>query len=312
MTSSPENTRYLAIEIGGTKLQLCIGTETGEILDRRRFLVERSGGAPAIRAHIEPAARELVAQWNPAAIGIGYGGPVDWRTGRIAKSYHIAGWSDFPLGAWLQDLCGIPAFVENDANVAALGEAHRGAGRGRNPVFYTTLGSGVGGGLIVDGGIYHGTHPGEVEFGHLRLDRSGTITEDVCSGWSLDRIIRETIPHHPETPLAQLCARRPGNEARHLGPALAAGDALAADILDTMTSHLAYALGFVVQLFHPEIIVLGGGVSLIGEPLRSALQRKLPQHIMDVYQPGPPIVLAELREDAVPVGALVLAAHRSS
>ncbi len=308
--ATSEDTRFLVIEIGGTKLQLCIGTADGTIIDRRRFLVDRGGGAPAIRAHIESAVCDLVAQWTPAAIGVGYGGPVNWRTGQIAKSYHIAGWSDFPLGEWLQELCGLPVFVDNDANVAALGEAHRGAGRGRNPVFYTTIGSGVGGGLIVGGAIYHGTHPGEVEFGHLRLDRAGTITEDVCSGWSLDRIIRETFPQHPESHLAQLCAREPGHEARHLGPALMARDALAESILDTMTSHLAYALGFVVQLFHPEVIVLGGGVSLIGEPLRSALQRKLPAHIMDVYHPGPPIVLAELREDAVPVGALVLAGQR--
>jgi glucokinase len=309
VTHSPE-THFLAIEIGGTKLQVCVGTADGTIKDRRRFSVEREGGAQAIRAHIETASRELVQQWNPAAIGVGYGGPVDWREGRIAKSYHIAGWSDFGLGEWLEELCGIPAFVENDANVAAFGEAHHGAGRGHNPVFYTTIGSGVGGGLVVDGAIYHGTHPGEVEFGHLRLDRQGTITEDVCSGWSLDRIIREAVAQRPESRLAELCETDPGNEARHLGLALAAGDALAGEILDTMTGHLAYALGFVVQLFHPGVIVLGGGVSLLGESLRGALERKLPAHIMDVYRPGPPIVLAALREDAVPIGALTLAARR--
>ncbi|MGV3532832.1 MAG: ROK family protein, partial [Chthoniobacteraceae bacterium] len=143
-------------------------------------------------------------------------------------------------------------------------------------------------------------------------DREGTITEDVCSGWSLDRIIREAVPLHPESPLARFCAADPGNEARHLGPALTEADPLAATILDTMTGHLAYALGFVVQLFHPAAIVLGGGVSLIGEPLRGALERKLPAHIMDVYHPGPPILLAELREDSVPIGALTLAAHRSA
>lgn len=301
---------FLAVEIGGTKLQICAGDAEGRILDRRRFVVALERGAEGIREHLAQAVPELVGSWKPEAIGVGYGGPVDWRSGRIAKSYHISGWSDFPLGEWLSELSGIPAFVENDANVAAFGEARCGAGAGKSPVFYTTIGSGVGGGLVVDGRIYHGAVPGEMEFGHLRLDRSGTITEDVCSGWSLNRIIREAVQAQPDSPLAKRCAADPGHEARHLGPALREGDELARSVVDTMSGHLAYGLGFVVQLLHPEIIVMGGGVSLIGEELRSAVERKLPAYIMDVYRPGPPIVLAALREDAVPVGALVLAADR--
>lgn len=309
-TSIDTSAHFLAVEIGGTKLQVCAGDESGRILERRRFLVEPERGAEGIREHLSRAVPDLAAAWKPGAIGVGYGGPVNWRTGRIAKSYHISGWSDFPLGEWLSELAGVPAFVENDANVAAFGEARCGAGVGRNPVFYTTVGSGVGGGLVVDGRIYHGAPPGEMEFGHLRLDRTGTITEDLCSGWSLNRIIREAIATHPESVLARLCAAEPSHEARHLGPALAAGDELAQRLVDTTAGHLAYALGFVVQLLHPEIVVLGGGVSLLGEVLRSAIEQKLPAHIMDVYRPGPPIVLAALREDAVPVGALVLAAER--
>ena len=290
MLSSPPVTSnaatFLALEIGGTKLQICAGDAEGRILDRRRFVVAPERGAEGIREHLAQAVPELVGSWKPEAIGVGYGGPVDWRSGKIAKSYHISGWSDFPLGEWLSELSGIPAFVENDANVAAFGEARCGAGAGKSPVFYTTIGSGVGGGLVVDGRIYHGAVPGEMEFGHLRLDRSGTITEDVCSGWSLNRIIREAVQAQPDSILAQRCAADPGHEARHLGPALAEGDELARSVVDTMSGHLAYALGFVVQLLHPEIIVMGGGVSLIGEELRSAVERKLPAYIMDVYRPG--------------------------
>src|SRR6478752_6027860 len=132
---------FLAIEIGGSKLQLFAGTGAGEIVDRER-------GAEGIRAHIAQALPELIAKWQPAAIGVGYGGPVDWRTGRIWKSYHIAGWSDFPLADWLREQTGLPAFVENDSNLATLGEAICGAGKGMNPVFYTNMGSGVGGGLV--------------------------------------------------------------------------------------------------------------------------------------------------------------------
>ena len=102
---------------------------------------------------------------------------MDWRTGKICCSHQIEGWSDFDLGGWLKKLTGALVFVDNDANVAALGEASHGAGRNANPVFYVTLGSGVGGGLVVDGRIYHGATPGEAEIGHVRLDRAGTILE---------------------------------------------------------------------------------------------------------------------------------------
>ncbi|MEP6668815.1 MAG: ROK family protein [Chthoniobacter sp.] len=307
MTATPH---FVAIEIGGTKLQLCVGTAEGSIVDRRRFLVDRERGAEGIREQIAQGVPELIAKWQPAAIGVGYGGPVDWRTGRIWRSYHIAGWSDFPLGDWLREQTGLPVYVENDSNLATLGEAICGAGKGMNPVFYTNMGSGVGGGLAVDGRIYHGAPPGEMELGHLRLHGPGRIVEDDCSGWSLDKRIREAVATAPQSKLAQLVAADPGEEARHLTAALEAGDPVAQALIVTQAGHFANALGVVVQLLHPEVIVLGGGVSLIGEPLRAAVAERLPTFIMDVFHPGPRVRLAGLREDSVPVGALLMAADR--
>src|SRR4051812_31390274 len=98
----------LAIEIGGSKLQLCAGNGEGQILDRRRFQVDRPAGGAGIRAQIAQALPELIEAWQPAAIGVGYGGPVRWRTGEIIKSYHIAGWDNFPLGNSLQELTKLP------------------------------------------------------------------------------------------------------------------------------------------------------------------------------------------------------------
>jgi len=302
----------LAIEIGGSKLQLAAGDITGRILDRRRFVVDRAAGGAGIRAQIAAALPELLAQWQPRAIGVGYGGPVDWRTGRIVKSHHIEGWNDFPLGEWLTSISQLPAFVENDANAAALGEALYGAGVGFSPMFWINIGSGIGGGLVIDGRLYHGASPGEVEIGHVRLDRDGTIVEDRCSGWGIDRRIVEETGKQPDSALARLVAAAPpGCEARHLGDALAQNDPLAQRILDDALGWLAFALSHVVQLLHPEVIVVGGGLSLLGEPVRAALEKALPQFIMDAFLPGPKILLAKLREDAVPVGALALAAAHS-
>ncbi len=301
----------LAIEIGGTKTQLFAGNDAGEILERMRFDVRREGGAEGIREDLASGLPEMIARWNPSALGVGYGGPVDWRSGKIVKSHHIAGWDGFPFGQWLAERTGLPTFVENDANVAALGEALRGAGRGCDPVLWVNLGSGVGGGLVSNGRIYHGAPPGEVEIGHVRLERDGTIVEDRCAGWGLDKIIRAEIGKSPGSVLARLVSSQPpGGEAKHLTRALQEQCGLAHRILATATREMAFALSHAVHLLHPEIVVIGGGVSLIGEPLRAAVAENLPGFLMGAFRPGPRVVLAELREDAVPVGALMLAAQR--
>jgi glucokinase len=296
---------FLAIEIGGTKLQLCAGTAEGAIVERQRFAVERDAGGGGIRGRIASVVPELIARWNPRAIGVGYGGPVDWRTGRIKCSHHVEGWNDFPLGDWLSEQTGAPVFVENDANAAALGEALHGAGRGMNPVFWVNSGSGVGGGLVVDGKIYHGASPGEMELGHVRLERDGTIVEDRCSGWAVDRAVRAAIASEPRSVLAQ-CRMGGEPDARWLAPAIAAGCPVADRVLTEAMSELAFALTHVVQLLHPEVIVVGGGLSLVGEPLRERLASALPRWVMDAFAPGPRVALAALTEDAVPVGALAL------
>ncbi len=303
---------FLGIEIGGTKLQIVLGDEHGTIHQRFRRTVAKELGAVGIRAQIEAVLRDELPKVadKPAAIGVGFGGPVDWATGRIAKSHQIEGWSGFEIAGWLHGLTALPVHVDNDANVAALGEAIHGAGRGANPVFYITMGSGVGGGLVVDGRIFHGAKPGESEIGHVRLDKSGVLVEERCSGWAVDRRIREAVALHPHGPLGIHAANLTRGEARALAPALAENDPLAHAILSEFADNLAFGLSHVVHLMHPERMVLGGGLSLLGEPLRGAVAAALPRYVMEVFGRGPELVLAGLGEDAVPVGCLALMAQR--
>ena len=298
---------FLGIEIGGSKLQLVAGDEAATILDRARLSVDPTKGADGIRAQLRAALSALIPKWKPAGIGVGFGGPVDRGNGRIARSHQVEGWSDFDLGGWLRDLGNLPVAVENDSNTAALAEATLGAGADGNPVFYFNLGSGVGGGLAIDGKIYHGRPPGEAEFGHLRSDRDGTTVEDRCSGWAIDRRIRALAASAPDGKLARLIGPGPGGEGKHLRAALDAKDPMAARILTELADDLAFALSHVVHLIHPEVIVLGGGLSLVGEPLRAAVASALPRLVMEVFRGGWQIKLAALGEDAVPVGALLLA-----
>ena len=298
---------FIGIEIGGTKLQLVRGDESGKILERKRLTVEKSKGAAGIRERIESALRQLTSQEKPQAIGVGFGGPVDWRSGKICRSHQIEGWSEFDLAGWLKKISGVPVVVDNDANVAALGEATHGAGQRSNPVFYITLGSGVGGGLILNGKIYHGATPGEAEIGHVRLDRDGTNLESCCSGWAIDVRIRTLAKQHPESSLARLLEPIPGGEAKHLASALQQNDPFACHILDELASDLAFVLSHVVHLFHPEVIIIGGGLSQIGEPLRAAAEKDLSGFIMEAFLPGPKLAISDLGEDVVPTGALELA-----
>src|SRR6201995_4456705 len=127
---------YAGIEIGGTKLQLVAGNGQGRILERRKLEGVAAKGAQGIREQIAKVLPELLSNHKISAGGAGFGGPVDWRNGKICRSHQIEGWSEFDLAGWLQQLTGVMAFGDNDANVAALGEGKHGAGTGSNPEVY--------------------------------------------------------------------------------------------------------------------------------------------------------------------------------
>ncbi|HRE50435.1 MAG TPA: ROK family protein [Flavitalea sp.] len=298
---------FLGIEIGGSKLQLVKGNADGKLLAAYRFPVKKEEGAAGIRRTIEKTIREHFREGVKAA-GIGFGGPVNWKTGEIAASFHIEGWSDFNLVNWLEPIIEAPVFVDNDANTAALGEAMHGAGKGYACVLYITIGSGIGGGLTIHNDIFHGAIPGETEIGHLRMDRSGDILESRCSGWAVDRKIREIVAQEPDGVLAKLTAGHGSGEARFLKAALDRQDPAAWKLFETMTDDFAFGLSHAVHLLHPEVIVLGGGISLIGELWRQHIERKLEPYLMKTFHPAPPVRLAALKEQAVTVGALALAA----
>lgn len=299
----------LGIEIGGTKLQLVLGNADGAILERVRLHVVSASGGSGIRRQIEEALPNLLKGRKVASVGVGFGGPVDYRTGKICCSHQIEGWSDFEFGAWLEKLAKAPVRVDNDANTAALAEALRGAGTGANPVFYVTMGSGVGGGLVVDGKIYHGAIPGEAEIGHIRLDKTGRILEESCSGWAVDKKIRAAIQAEPRSKLAQLVGNTTGGEAKQLVHALAEKDSSAIQIINDTADDLAFGLSHVVHLVHPQTIVLGGGLSLVGATIQASVQEALPRYTMHAFHPVPQVRIAALGEDVVPVGALLMGAE---
>jgi len=295
----------IAVEIGGTKLQIATGDPVIGTLDKvYRFDVDKGKGAGGILHTIESQINSLSN--SPASISIGFGGPINNQSGIIMDSHQIEGWSGLNLRQWFKDRYDANLYIENDANAAALGEASYGAGKNYDKVFYITLGSGVGGGCVISKNIYHGNSPGEAEIGLMRLNKQGDTIESLCSGWALNNIIKEEIQNNEASILRTLVGNINSHQAKYLGEALNQKDQLAIEIFNKYCDNLAFGISHVCHLFNPEIVVIGGGVSLMGERLITIIEQKLTQYLSASYKPGPELKLSELGEQVVLVGALSL------
>jgi glucokinase len=317
---------FLGIEIGGTKLQLGIGPGQGSILALERLCVDPVRGAPGIREQIQSGFATLLAKANLdkrqiEAAGIGFGGPVDVLNGHARKSYQIDGWDDFPVTAWVGEHLEVPRVVlENDADTAGLAEARFGAGIGYSPILYMTVGSGIGGALIVDHQIYRGFGQGAIEIGHIRVPDSTSSSSDhveleqSASGWAIASTARELGRRKKQEGRDDWPAltRSQGNPdqitAAMVAEAAIAGDPDSSAILDRARSAVAFALTQAITLLAPRRIVIGGGVSLLGEKLWfDPIRRLIDRDVFEPFRGRIDVVPAALGEEVVVHGALAIA-----
>ncbi len=307
--------KIIGIEIGGTKLQVALGTAEGSILDRRRASVDREKGAAGILEWTAFEARRFFEDSDVAAIGIGFGGPVDSETGQALVSHQIEGWNNLPIRHWFQERFHVPVVVANDANAAGWAEYCLGAGKGTRQFMYMNIGSGIGGALIIDGALYDGQGRGACELGHTwvpdwTVPAPGAVDklENLCSGWAIERRLRGRTDLDHDTVLCRLCAGHPQRlTCALLAEAARQGDPQALAEIDAIARTLGIALGNAVTLFHPQRIALGGGVSLMGEVLLHPLRENLRLRIFGPYRDSVHLTPCTLAEDVVVVGALLLA-----
>jgi glucokinase len=306
---------YLGIEIGGTKLQVGLGDGEGQLRALWRGTVVPAEGSAGILRQLQGAIPQVLAQAGVAAqqlrsAGIGFGGPTDDASQTVITSHQIAGWDHFPLAAWLRDLLGgVPAVLCNDADVAGLAEATYGAGRGLSPLFYMTIGSGIGGGLILNGTIYRGVGQGAAEIGHVPVNERGEELEAVASGWGLAAQARRRLERGEPSLLTEMVQGDWSHlTGRHVTEAAARGDALAQAVLATALDALAFAVDLIIRLLCPRRIVIGGGVSLLGEErLFQPLRQRLQDRVFPPFRGLTDIVPAQLGEEVVVHGAIALA-----
>jgi glucokinase len=287
----------LGIEIGGTKLQAGIGSGDPKLRALARRAVDPSRGGEGIREAIPALVEEALSKAGAkpgdlAGIGVGFGGPVDSE--RVLVSHQIEGWSNFPLRSWLEERFRRPVVLQNDCKAAAFAEYALGAGKGCRRIFYVTIGSGIGGGLVVDGQVDTGQGLGAGEIGHTWVTdpRTGKPEklEHVASGWSI--------------------AKRAGRPGPEVYAAAERGDAASLRVLDETAEALACGIGNVITLLHPERVILGGGVSMMGPLLWNPLREKIAKYVFGPFAGKWAIVPSALGEEVVVVGAVELALRR--
>lgn len=330
-----KQTVYLGIEIGGTKLQLGVGDGRGaKLASLVRHDIDAERGANGILDQILEAALDLRQSYDISRIGIGFGGPVDATAGRAIISHQVDGWEDFALADWCRDRLGLPAAVGNDCDVAALAEARCGAGRDRRSVFYVTVGTGIGGGFVIDGSLHGIGRPAVAEIGHLRpgprAECPDATVESIASGMGIANLAKTKVrggttgidisgvsPSSAKSEQADRrdLVQRAGGKIENLtgkqvGQAAIAGNQIAVDVISYACRVLGWAIAQTITLLAPEVVVIGGGVSLLGEvlflgPVREAVRQFVFPPLADSYQIAP----AALGELVVVQGAIALAAE---
>lgn len=303
---------YIGVDIGGTAVKTGICDENGKLLHTHEGPTGSEQGPEASLRTIAGYVRKIVSdnglQWEDVqGIGVGMPGFMDFESGIVFMSANFPGWKDVPVKSKLEELLGKPVRVNNDANVAALGEAWAGAGRGLQNVVVYTLGTGVGGGIIIRGEIYEGFSGMAGELGHVQVvpdmeaiqcgcGQFGCV-ETVSSATGIVRMAKDAVERGDKTALAA----KPSIEARDVFDAAKEGDEVAIRIVKRAAFYLGKAMAATAVVVNPERFIIGGGVSKAGallfDSVREVFRKYTPERaVVD-------IVPAELGNDAGVVGA---------
>lgn len=308
--------KYIGIEIGGTKQQICSGLEDGTLLSSKEVKLECTT-AEQILSWLETSGRELLAGDEYAGVGIGFGGPIESKTGRVLSSLQVSGWKDFDLTRWAEDTLQLPAVVANDTYAGGIAELKCGAGRGSEHLLYTNIGTGIGGGFYIHGEGFDGSGYGAAYLGNTivpdwrrKEPAAWTRMELLCSGKSISE--RLSSPGYvPETSVLKQwqSEQKITLTAAELGKAARLGDHFAELELDRIASTFSIGLVNALTLLGPDRVVIGGGVAKMGDVLFDRIRRMTDEKAFIANRGRYEIRKSILLDQAVPVGALLMAAR---
>ncbi len=312
---------FLGIDIGGTKSAVAVATADGHVRAHVRGASRAEEGADAMIGRVIDMARTAVAEAgldmaDIRAIGIGCGGPLDPVRGVVRHALNNPGWIDIPLVARIEHALRRPAYLENDANAAALAEHRFGAGRGVRNLVYLTISTGVGAGVIVDGRLVHGENGNAGELGHLSVRSNGRrckcgsrgCIEAYCSGPSIADRAQEALARRGAA--SSLMALHHPLHAEHVVAAVHAGDRTARTVWDETMEVLGAGVASVIHAFNPRLVLLGGGVTGAGDLLFDPVRRIVAERTMPALLEAVEIAPAELGDLTGVLGAVSVAVDR--
>ena len=306
----------IAVDIGGTQIRVAVyePDSTKPIAHQRTRSLAKE---PGVYNRLAQAIESVWPKGTVSAIGIASPGPLDPHTGTILATPNIPEWQNFPLTSKLSEHFSVPAFLDNDANMAGLAEWQFGAGRGHQDVVYLTISTGIGGGVITNGCLLQGFRGMGAELGHMMIDPNGPICgcgqrghiESFSSGPSIARYVMEQIKAGQTTSLHA----QPHLSAAHIADAARAGDSLAISAFERAGYYLGIAVSNYLAVFDPSILIFGGGVSQVGDLLFKPFEASLREHTFHPhYLDGLVITKAALGDDAGLLGALALARMKAA
>ncbi len=311
---------YIAVDLGGTQIRAARYGADQARQARANLPTQAKEGPERVLARVEQAIRQV---WPPdggvTAIGMAAPGPLDPREGLVYFAPNLPGWKDVPLRGWLEETFGVPAFVGNDANLAALGEHRYGAGRGVDDLIYLTISTGIGGGIILNGRLFEGGGGLGGEIGHITVDAEGPFCacgsrgclEVLASGSAIARAARAAIAAGRPSILTDRVGGDPSRiTAREVAQAAREGDRLSQEIFRRAGFYIGAALVSLMYLLNPALFVIGGSVAKAGDLLFGPIRETVEDRAPEVYRRGVSIRPAVLGDDVGLLGALVLARDR--
>jgi len=311
----------VGVDIGGTKIITAVFDMDGVMLSRIHCLTLGSEGPASVINRLKAAIDQVIEKAGlerdrVGGIGVAAAGAIDINRGLVADSPNLPRWHNIPLRDKLADSLGTAVFLLNDANAAALAEHRLGAGRGLDNLIYITVSTGIGGGMIINGELYNGTDGTAAEIGHMIIKIGGPLCkcgkrgclEAMASGTAIARLAQKRLRRGEESIMAGLADNKVGDvTAEVVAAAARKGDELALAVIEESAGYLGIGLANLVNLMNPQMIIIGGGVSKMGDLLMRPARKSMKANAFDLPARAVRLVRPKLGVDAELTGAAIYA-----
>ncbi len=309
----------IGVDLGGTKILTALADLEGQILQRVR--VETGANEPAeqvvrrINTTVEQVLNEAqVSKDDVLRIGVGSPGPLNIKEGIVLFTPNLK-WNNVPIVKMMSDALGLPVLLENDANAAALAEHAFGAGKGSSNMIYMTISTGIGGGVIINNQILHGFSESAGEIGHHTIMADGPVCgcgnrgclEALASGTALGRYGREAVERGVDTLIGEMVEKIEDIDGSVVTRAAQEGDRVALEIVDKVANYIGIGIANMINIFNPEKIVLGGGVTKAGELFIDRILQTVEERALEAPRKLCEITFSKLGSDVGVLGAIAVA-----